>query len=66
MYTYVTSELPEVLRRSLPVADTSCASIFGHSMGGHGALTLGLRNSGMYRSVSALPQFVILADVHGV
>lgn len=53
MYTYVTSELPEILRQSLPVADTSCASIFGHSMGGHGALTLGLRNPGMYRSVSA-------------
>jgi S-formylglutathione hydrolase len=52
MYSYVTSELPEVVESSLP-ALAGVASIFGHSMGGHGALVCALRNPTRYRSVSA-------------
>ena len=57
MYTYVTSELPSLLKsldNKLPL-DFSRQSIFGHSMGGHGAIVLYLRTitSGTYRSVSA-------------
>eukprot|EP00471_Norrisiella_sphaerica_P004474 CAMPEP_0184486156 /NCGR_PEP_ID=MMETSP0113_2-20130426/7697_1 /TAXON_ID=91329 /ORGANISM="Norrisiella sphaerica, Strain BC52" /LENGTH=279 /DNA_ID=CAMNT_0026867901 /DNA_START=20 /DNA_END=859 /DNA_ORIENTATION=+ len=51
MYSYITAELPELVREGLPVTDA--ASIFGHSMGGHGALTIYLKNPGTYRSVSA-------------
>ena len=52
MYSYVTKELPKAVSASFPV-DPSRAGIFGHSMGGHGALTIALRNPHAYRSVSA-------------
>jgi S-formylglutathione hydrolase len=52
MYSYVTSELPKTVAASFPV-DPSRAGIFGHSMGGHGALTIALKNPRAYRSVSA-------------
>jgi S-formylglutathione hydrolase len=53
MYDYVTKELPAVLKASdLPI-DTDNCSIMGHSMGGHGALTIALKNPGKYRAVSA-------------
>lgn len=52
MYDYIDQELPALVAASFPV-DDSRASIFGHSMGGHGALVLALRNPGRYRSVSA-------------
>ena len=52
MYSYVTEELPRIVDASLPV-DPARAGIFGHSMGGHGALVIALRNPGRYRSVSA-------------
>ncbi len=52
MYSYVAKELPEVIAASFPV-DASRAGIFGHSMGGHGALTIALKNPDSYRSVSA-------------
>jgi len=52
MYSYVTRELPELVAANLP-ALAGAAGIFGHSMGGHGALTLALRNPAQYRSVSA-------------
>jgi len=52
MYSYVTSELPELVTSSFPaLADRQ--GIFGHSMGGHGALVCALRNAAQYRSVSA-------------
>ncbi|EST09389.1 putative esterase [Kalmanozyma brasiliensis GHG001] len=51
MYDYIVKELPSKLGE-LPI-DTSKASIFGHSMGGHGALTLYLKNRGQYKSASA-------------
>ena len=52
MYDYVVSELPELVTGALPL-DGSRAGIFGHSMGGHGALSIALKNPGHYRSVSA-------------
>jgi S-formylglutathione hydrolase len=52
MYTYVTSELPNIVNSYFPV-DPATKSIMGHSMGGLGALTVGLRNTSDYASVSA-------------
>jgi len=52
MYDYVVSELPEVVAANFPVA-SGRAGISGHSMGGHGALVIGLRNPGLFRSISA-------------
>jgi S-formylglutathione hydrolase len=52
MESYVTAELHELIFRNFP-ATPGRAGIFGHSMGGHGALTLALRHPGRYRSVSA-------------
>lgn len=51
MYDYVLSELPELVEATFPVSDAR--SIMGHSMGGHGALVLALRNPERFRSVSA-------------
>jgi len=53
MYSYITRELPSSLFSSFSELDSSRVSITGHSMGGHGALTLYLKNPGMYKSVSA-------------
>ncbi|KAJ5901132.1 hypothetical protein N7504_007125 [Penicillium tannophilum] len=53
MYSYVTEELPKTVFAAFPQLDSSRVSITGHSMGGHGALTLFLRNPGKYKSVSA-------------
>jgi S-formylglutathione hydrolase len=52
MERYVVEELPALVERELPIA-TDRRSIFGHSMGGHGALVLALRHPARYRSVSA-------------
>jgi S-formylglutathione hydrolase len=52
MYSYVTQELPAFVEAHFPV-DTGRVGIFGHSMGGHGALTIALRNPDRYRTVSA-------------
>lgn len=52
MYDYIVDELPALVAESFPV-DGERASIFGHSMGGHGALTIALKNPGRFRSVSA-------------
>jgi len=53
MYSYITDELPKALFSQFKELDGSRVSITGHSMGGHGALTLFLKNPGMYKSVSA-------------
>ncbi|KAL8975647.1 MAG: hypothetical protein Q9197_000122 [Variospora fuerteventurae] len=53
MYSYITAELPQTVFSNFGQVDGSRVSIFGHSMGGHGALTLFLKNPGKYRSVSA-------------
>lgn len=52
MYDYLTSELQELLFAEFP-GDRQRQGICGHSMGGHGALTLGLRNPDLYRTISA-------------
>lgn len=51
MDTYITEELPALIQAHFPVQDK--AAIMGHSMGGHGALVLGLRNRERYTSISA-------------
>src|SRR3954469_6623267 len=52
MWSYVTDELPALIARHCP-ADMNRQSIMGHSMGGHGALTVALRHPERYRAVSA-------------
>jgi S-formylglutathione hydrolase len=52
MYSYVTQELPALIDAGF-ATDTTRVGIFGHSMGGHGALTIALKNPARYRSVSA-------------
>lgn len=52
MYDYLTAELPALLFSEFP-GDAARQGIFGHSMGGHGALTIGLKNPQTYRSISA-------------
>ena len=52
MYSWVAKELPDLIRSRFPV-DHGRQSIFGHSMGGHGALVIALKNPGMFRSASA-------------
>ena len=56
MYDYITADLPAALA-GLPV-DLSRTGISGHSMGGHGALTIALKNPGGYKSVSAFAPIV--------
>ena len=52
MYSYVAKELPRLIESEFPV-DPARTGIFGHSMGGHGALTIALKNPDTYKSVSA-------------
>jgi S-formylglutathione hydrolase len=52
MYDYIVDELPALVCANLPL-DGARAGIFGHSMGGHGALTIALKNPSHFRSVSA-------------
>lgn len=49
MYDYVVKELPNLLAENFEQLDTSKASISGHSMGGHGALTIYLKNLDKYK-----------------
>ncbi|KAF7503269.1 hypothetical protein GJ744_004027 [Endocarpon pusillum] len=53
MYSYITDELPRTVFSAFSQVDSTCVSITGHSMGGHGALTLFLKNPGKYKSCSA-------------
>ncbi|CAG0887745.1 unnamed protein product [Cyprideis torosa] len=53
MYSYVTKELPCLVKGAFPTIDSSRVSIMGHSMGGHGAIVCALKNPGHYVSVSA-------------
>ena len=52
MYDYIVDELPSIVGDQFP-ADMERQGITGHSMGGHGALTIGLKNSDTYKSISA-------------
>jgi len=58
MRSYIERELPELLAAHFPVVDMDRQGITGHSMGGHGALTIALRNPGRFRSVSAFAPIV--------
>ena len=62
MWTYVTEELPTLVAAEFP-ADKDRQGITGHSMGGHGALTIALRNPGRFRSVSAFAPIVAPSQV---
>jgi S-formylglutathione hydrolase len=62
MYSYVVDELPRVVAERFPL-DMNRQGIFGHSMGGHGALTIALRNPGRFRSVSAFAPIVAPSSV---
>lgn len=63
MYSYITAELTKVIAETVPAADMNRLGIFGHSMGGHGALTLAMRNPDLYRSVSAFAPIVAPTQV---
>lgn len=56
MYDYIVDELPALVEASFPV--TTARAISGHSMGGHGAMMIALKNPGRYRSVSAFSPVV--------
>ena len=62
MWTYVTEELPQLVAEEFPV-DTDRQGITGHSMGGHGALTVALRNPQRFRSISAFAPIVAPSQV---
>ncbi|RAS64402.1 S-formylglutathione hydrolase [Vibrio diazotrophicus] len=51
MYSYVLKELPQIIEKNFPVSGIK--SVSGHSMGGHGALVIGLNNAEQYQSISA-------------
>ncbi|MBE0694127.1 MAG: S-formylglutathione hydrolase [Aquamicrobium sp.] len=57
MYSYVAQELPALIAREFP-ADMARQGIFGHSMGGHGALTIALKHPDRFRSASAFAPIV--------
>jgi S-formylglutathione hydrolase len=62
MRSYVEQELPALIAAGFPV-DMARQGITGHSMGGHGALTIGLRNPDRYRSISAFAPIVAPSQV---
>ncbi|WP_296348524.1 S-formylglutathione hydrolase [Reyranella sp.] len=62
MYSYVTRELPALVEANFPV-DAVRRGVFGHSMGGHGALVIALRNPQAYRSASAFAPICNPVDV---
>ncbi|KAI7870009.1 S-formylglutathione hydrolase [Spinellus fusiger] len=57
MYSYIVDELPALVNKYLPI-EGDRVSIMGHSMGGHGALSIFLKNSSRYKSVSAFSPVV--------
>ena len=62
MWSYVTEELPALVGDEFP-ADMNLQGITGHSMGGHGALTVALRNAERFRSISAFAPIVAPSQV---
>jgi S-formylglutathione hydrolase len=62
MHTYVTRELRELVEASFPIRHDA-RGIFGHSMGGHGALSIALREPSLYQSVSAFAPIVAPSQV---
>jgi S-formylglutathione hydrolase len=63
MWSYVNDELPALVAEAFPVLDMDRQAITGHSMGGHGALTVALRHPGRFRSVSAFAPIVAPSQV---
>ncbi len=63
MRRYIEDELPALIAAEFPVADMTRQGITGHSMGGHGALTIGLRNPDRFRSVSTFAPIVAPGQV---
>ncbi|MGI4813160.1 MAG: S-formylglutathione hydrolase [Janthinobacterium lividum] len=61
MYSYIVDELRQTIERELPI-DGARLGVFGHSMGGHGALVLGLRRPDLFRSVSAFAPIAAPSD----
>ena len=57
MRDYIETELPALIAGHFP-ADMSAKGIMGHSMGGHGALTISLRNPGRFKATSAFAPIV--------
>ena len=57
MYSYITKELPALIQKEFP-ADMSRQGIFGHSMGGHGAMTIALKHPERFKSCSAFAPIV--------
>ena len=71
MYDYVTEELPALLEEEFAIGKDGMRGISGHSMGGHGALTIGLKNPGGWTSVSAFSpicnrKFIVLLVLGGL
>jgi S-formylglutathione hydrolase len=62
MYSYIVAELPAIVSEQFP-ADMGRQAITGHSMGGHGALTIALKNPGRFKSVSAFAPIVAPSQV---
>ncbi len=58
MDSYIVSELQQLVLANFPMIDSTRQGILGHSMGGHGALTLHLKNPQLYRSASAFSPIV--------
>jgi S-formylglutathione hydrolase len=63
MWSYVTDELPALIAAQFPMADMDRQSIMGHSMGGHGALTIGLSLPDRFKAVSAFAPIVAPSQV---
>lgn len=61
MYDYITEELPRAIFENFP-GDPERHGLTGHSMGGHGALTIGLRNPAQYKSLSAFAPICTTVD----
>lgn len=62
MYEYVTQELPDIIKNTFPV-DAERTGIAGHSMGGHGALTIHLKNQNAFKTCSAFAPIVAPSQV---
>ncbi len=62
MYDYITQELPALIEKEFPV-DSARAGILGHSMGGHGAITIHLKNADKFKTCSAFSPIVAPSQV---
>lgn len=63
MESYIARELPEFCRKNFPALDFNRCGVFGHSMGGHGALSLFFRHRDLFKSVSAFSPIVAPSQV---